>query len=456
MDQAQNKMGTMPVGRLLFTMSLPIIISMMIQALYNVIDSIYVNMISTEAFDAVSIAFPIQNMMIGVATGTAVGMNALLSKALGEKDPEHANRIAQNGIFLETFGCLLFVLFGLFLTRPFFNLYADKITPATLEYGVRYLSVCTVVSCGLFGQITAERLMQSTGKTVYILFTQGIGAVLNIILDPIFIFGFGPVPSMGVTGAAAATVLSQIFAAFLGFFFNIKYNTELHLSLRHFRPDWPVIGKIYSIGIPSILMVAVGSFMNFAMNQILGTLKQTAITVFGAYMKLQSFIFMPVFGLNNGVIPIVAYNYGAKQRRRMIKTVKLAVLSASAFTVVGFLLMQLIPETLLSILITDNSPADLLETGIPALRTISISFLLAGTCIALSTVFQALGHGFLSMIVSLARQLLFLVPAAYLLSLTGQVNLVWWSYPIAEIASGTATLLAFLYLYRKTIRHIPE
>lgn len=454
--EQQNKMGVMPIGKLLFTMSLPMIISMLIQALYNVVDSVFVNMISTEAFDAVSIAYPVQNLMIGVATGTAVGVNALLSKSLGEKEYDRANRVAAHGVILSLVGYMIFLIFGLFFTRPFFNLYANKITPETIEYGVTYLSICTIFSFGVFGQIIFERLMQSTGKTIFTLFTQGVGAIINIIFDPIFIFGLGPIPAMGVAGAAIATVFGQIVAFALAFFFNHKYNTEVRLKRKSFRLDIRLVGHIYSIGVPSIIMVGVGSFMTFSMNQILGSLKQTAITVFGAYYKLQSFIFMPVFGLNNGVIPIIAYNYGARKRARMTKTIRLAVITASAFMFAGFLLMQIFPDKLLGILVTENSPADLLETGIPALRIISISFLVAGMCIAFSSVFQALGHGLLSMIVSMARQLIVLIPAAYLLSLSGNVDLVWWAFPIAEIMSGTVSVLAFIHLYKKAIRVIPE
>ena len=455
-DLSQNKMGVMPVGKLLFTMSLPMIVSMLIQALYNVVDSVFVNMISTEAFDAVSIAFPVQNLMIGVATGTGVGVNALLSKALGEKDRERANRIAENGVFLALLGYLVFLVFGIFFARPFFNLYAAKVTPATIEYGVTYISICSIFSLGVFGQIMFERLMQSTGKTLFTLFTQGIGAIVNIIFDPIMIFGLCGFPKMGVAGAAIATVLGQFVAFFLAFFFNHKYNHDVRLSLRRFRPNGEIIGRIYSIGVPSIIMVGIGSIMTFSMNQILGTLKQTAITVFGAYFKIQSFIFMPVFGLNNGVIPIIAFNYGAGKRGRMMKTIKLAIITACCFMILGFAVMQLFPDKLLGILVTENSPADLLTTGVPALRTISFSFLLAGICIALGSVFQALGHGFLSMLVSIARQLLVLIPVAYLFSLSGNVELVWWAFPIAELASAAVSAGGFVYLYKKIIRQIPE
>jgi len=456
MEQTQNKMGVMPIGKLLFTMSLPMIVSMLIQALYNVVDSVFVNMISTEAFDAVSIAFPVQNLMIGVATGTAVGVNALLSKSLGEKKKDLASKVAANGVFLAFVGYLIFLVFGLFFARPFFNLYADKVTPATIEYGVTYITICSVFSFGIFGQIIFERLMQSTGKTIFTLFTQGIGAIINIILDPILIFGVGFFPEMGVVGAAVATVVGQIVACILAILFNHKFNHEIRLSLKDFRPAGRLIGRIYAIGVPSIIMVGIGSFMTFSMNQILGSLKQTAITVFGAYFKIQSFIFMPVFGLNNGIIPIIAYNYGAGKRRRMMKTVRLGIIAACSFMALGLLMMQLIPEQLLGILITENSPADLIEIGVPALRTISLSFLLAGVCIPLGSVFQALGHGFLSMLVSLARQLLVLVPVAFLFSLSGQVDLVWWSFPIAEIASALVSFGGFIYLYKKVLVHIPE
>lgn len=452
--QSENKMGVMPVNRLLITMSLPMIVSMLIQALYNVVDSIFVNMLSTEAFDAVSIAFPIQNLMIGVATGTAVGVNALLSKSLGEGNSARANAIAKNGVVLAVVGYLIFLLFGIFGARPFFMLYADKVTADTIEYGVEYISVCCILSIGVFGQIMFERLMQSTGKTIYTMFTQGIGAVINIALDPILIFGYFGLPEMGVTGAAVATVIGQMAACIIAVILNNKKNKEIELDFRKFVPDLKIIGRIYSIGVPSIIMVAVGSVMTFCMNQILGAITQTAITVFGAYFKLQSFIFMPVFGLNNGLIPIISYNYGARKKDRLLKAIKLAMLYAVGIMTAGFLVMQLIPDKLLKILETDKSPADLYDIGVPALRIICISFIFAGACIVMSSVFQAFGKGQLSMFVSIARQLVILIPAAYLLSKIGNVNAVWWSFPISEIASILVSVISFIYIYKNIIKKL--
>lgn len=457
MVQKENKMGIMPVNKLVITMSLPMIISMLIMAFYNIVDSYFVNMLATEAFDAVSISFSVQNLMVGVATGTAVGVNALLSRKLGEGDVEGANKVGAHGVLLAGVGFVIFLIFGLFCARPFFNLYAGKITPVTIEYGVEYISICTIFSFGLFGQVMFERLMQSTGKTIYTLLTQGLGAIINIILDPILIFGYFGFPEMGVAGAAAATVIGQIIAFIIAFIINQRQNKYIHLKFKYIQKiDFKLIGNIYYIGVPSMIMVGIGSLMMFCMNQILGTLKQTAITVFGAYYKLQSLIFMPVFGLNNGIIPIVAYNYGAQNRKRMIKAVKLGVVYAMSIMAIGTAMMLFFPENLLSIFITEHSPADLIETGVPALKILSTCFIFAGFCILLGSVYQALGKSMFSTFVSFSRQILVLIPAAYLLSLTGKVELVWWSFPIAEVASVTVTIICFTHLYKTMISKIPD
>ena len=422
----ENKMGVMPMGRLILSMSVPMILSMLVQALYNVVDSVFVARYSQDALAALSYSFPAQNLMIGTATGTGVGVNALLSKSLGEKNFDKANKTAANGILLAMFGSVLFFLFGLFFAEPFITFQTK--TPSIIAEGRTYLSIVTMLSFGIFGEIMFERLMQSTGKTIYTMFTQGIGAIINIILDPIMIFGLLGCPQMGVAGAAYATVIGQIVAFVLGIVFNHKYNPEVRLYAKNFKPDFGIIGRIYAVGIPSIIMVGIGSVMTTAMNKILNGFSDVAASVYGVYFKLQSFAFMPVFGLNNGVIPVIAYNYGAQKRKRMLHAVRLSCIIATCFMGIGLLLMQCIPAELFALF---DAGEDMLAIGVPALRIISISFVFAGVCIALSSVFQALGKGIYSMCISFARQLVVLVPAAYLLSLSGNVNAIWWSYPLA-------------------------
>ena len=447
----ENKMGVMPMGRLILSMSVPMILSMLVQALYNVVDSVFVARYSQDALAALSYAFPAQNLMIGTATGTGVGVNALLSKSLGEKNFDKANKSAANGILLAMFGSVLFFLFGLFFAEPFITFQTK--TPSIIAEGRTYLSIVTMLSFGIFGEIMFERLMQSTGKTIYTMFTQGIGAIINIILDPIMIFGLLGCPQMGVAGAAYATVIGQIVAFVLGIVFNHMYNPEVRLYAKNFKPDFGIIGRIYAVGIPSIIMVGIGSVMTTAMNKILNGFSDVAASVFGVYFKLQSFAFMPVFGLNNGVIPVIAYNYGAQKRKRMLHAVRLGCIIATCFMGIGLLLMQCIPAELFALF---DAGEDMLAIGVPALRIISISFVFAGVCIALSSVFQALGKGIYSMCISFARQLVVLVPAAYLLSLSGNVNAVWWSFPIAEIASIAVSLLLFRHVYKTIIAKIPE
>ncbi len=439
------------MGRLILSMSVPMILSMLVQALYNVVDSVFVARYSQDALAALSYSFPAQNLMIGTATGTGVGVNALLSKSLGEKNFDKANKTAANGILLAMFGSVLFFLFGLFFAEPFITFQTK--TPSIIAEGRTYLSIVTMLSFGIFGEIMFERLMQSTGKTIYTMFTQGIGAIINIILDPIMIFGLLGCPQMGVAGAAYATVIGQIVAFVLGIVFNHKYNPEVRLYAKNFKPDFGIIGRIYAVGIPSIIMVGIGSVMTTAMNKILNGFSDVAASVFGVYFKLQSFAFMPVFGLNNGVIPVIAYNYGAQKRKRMLHAVRLGCIIATCFMGIGLLLMQCIPAELFALF---DAGEDMLAIGVPALRIISISFVFAGVCIALSSVFQALGKGIYSMCISFARQLVVLVPAAYLLSLSGNVNAVWWSFPIAEIASIAVSLLLFRHVYKTIIAKIPE
>lgn len=381
----ENKMGVMPIDKLIISMSLPIMISMLVQALYNIIDSIFVAMISENALTAVSMAFPIQNLMIAVGVGTAVGVNALLARSLGEKDFEKVNKIAENAVFLVILSFLGFFLIGVFLSGAFYRSQTD--IEEIVTYGTEYLTICCCFSLGIFTQLMFERLLQATGKTIYTMFTQGTGAIVNIILDPILIFGLCGMPKLGVAGAAIATVVGQFVAGILAVFFNQKKNHEVHIQMRGFRPDGAMIGQIYSIGVPSIIMQAIGSVMNYGMNLILISFSSTATAVFGVYYKLQSFIFMPVFGLNNGIIPIVAYNYGAGQRERVQKTRLHSTVYAITIMMVGLLAFQLVPGPLLKMFSASDT---MLGLGIPALRIFSISFPFAGFCIASSGIFQAM------------------------------------------------------------------
>ncbi len=447
----ENKMGTMPVNRLLITMSLPMMASMLVQALYNIVDSIFVSRINENALTAVSLAFPIQTLMVAVGVGTCVGINAVLSRALGEKNQEMVNKTAGNGIILMAASYVVFLLLGLFATKPFYL--SQTADAQILQYGYEYLSLVCCLSFGSFAQFTFERLLQSTGKTFYIMITQGIGAVINIILDPIFIFGLFGVPGMGVRGAAVATVIGQITAGLLAFLINWKKNDEIQVTRETMRPDPQIIGLIYKIGVPSIIMQAIGSVMTYGMNLILISFSSTATAVFGVYFKLQSFIFMPVFGMNNGLVPILAYNYGAGSRERFVDSLKCGIKYAVVIMFAGLVIFQAAPEFLLGLF--DASEA-MLEIGVPALRTISYGFVLAGFGIVCGTAFQALGSATYSMMVSIARQLVVLLPAAYLLSLTGRVQNVWWSFPIAELVSMLITVLFLVKIYKGVIRHIGE
>lgn len=450
----ENKMGVMPVNKLIINMSLPMIISMLVQALYNIVDSVFVAMINEQALTAVSVAFPAQNLMIGVATGTAVGVNALVSRSLGEKNYSKANKIAENGVFLAVLSFLAFMLLGIFGSRAFIS--SQTNVPEIIDYGTDYLRIVCGVSFGIFLEIIFERLLQSTGRTFYTMITQGVGAIFNIIFDPIFIFVF----KMGVRGAAVATVLGQIVAAVLAIIYNVKKNPDIKLNIKEFRPSGKIIGNIYKIGVPSIIMVAIGSVMTYCMNKILvayTTGKETAVTVFGAFFKLNSFICMPIFGLNNGIIPIIAYNYGARNRDRMVKAIKLSTIYAGVFSAIGAALFICIPRILLGFF---SASENMLAIGIPALRIVGTSFLFAGVCIALGAAFQALGKSIFSMIVSLIRQLVVLTPAAFLLARyglkIGNDNLVWFSYPIAEIFSLTVSIICFVYLYKTVIKKVDD
>ncbi len=448
--QQENKMGREPVGKLLFSMGLPLIISMLVQALYNVVDSIYVSRVSESAVTAMSLAFPIQNLMIGFATGLGVGVNALLSKSLGEGVRERANGTAGNGILLMLMFTAVFVLFGFLGARPYFAMQSE--VAETVNGGTSYISICCIFSLGIFVEILGERLLQASGRSVYTLFTQGLGAIINIILDPIFIFGWFGVPAMGIAGAAVATVIGQWIAGIMAMIFNLKFNADVQFALSYIKPKKDIIRPILVVGIPSVVMVAIGSVMNFGLNQILQSFKdygETATGVFGIYFKLQSFFFMPLFGLNNAAISLIAYNYGARKPERITGTLKRVVVTASVIMLLGVIVFQCVPHILLQVF--EPSPA-FLSLGISALRTISLSFLMAGICIALGASFQALGNGIYSTITSLCRQLLVLLPVAFLLSMTGDVHTVWWAFPVAEVVSMTVTLIFFVRIYRQKVK----
>ena len=450
----ENKLGTMPISKLIWNMSLPIIASMLVQALYNIVDSVFVSWVSEASLTAVSLAFPAQNLMISLAAGTAVGVNALLGRALGAGEQQRVDRVAINGMFLALVGFVVSCVLGLTCAGAFLR--SQTQVEEIVVMGEQYLHIVMGCSFALFGQIMLERLLQGTGRSLLSMYTQGLGAIVNIILDPVFIFLF----KMGVAGAAVATVIGQICGMLLAAYFNVKKNQDIRLRVRGFRPDWRIIGSIYAIGLPSVIMMAIGSVMTFLMNKILivyHAAHETAATAFGIYFKLNSFIFMPVFGMNNGVVPIIAYNYGAQNRARMVEAIKRSAVYASAIMVVGMALFLAIPGTLLNIF---DASETMLSVGIPALRTICLSFWIAGACIALGGSFQALGKSLYSMVISIVRQLVFLVPIAYVLArygaANGNSNLVWWCFPLAELASLSVTLAFFRRLYRTLIAKIPE
>lgn len=445
----ENKMGTMPVNKLLVSMSLPMIASMLVQALYNVVDSVFVAQISENALTAVSLAFPIQSLMIAVSSGTCVGINALLSRSLGEKRQKEANLSAVNGVFLAFVSYLVFALMGIFGSHLFFASQTEN--REIVVFGTQYLTICLIFSFGIFMEMTFERIMQSTGRTIYSMVTQGTGAIINIILDPIMIFGLFGFPRLGIRGAAIATVTGQIIAMILAVWFNHKKNRDVQLSFKGFKPDGRIIAKIYEVGVPSIVMQSIVSIMTFGMNKILIMFSETAVSVLGIYFKLQSFIFMPIFGLNNGVIPIVAYNYGAGHKRRIMDTIKLSTFIAVGIMLIGLIIFQVFPEGLLKLF---NASDHMLEVGVPALRIISTSFLFAGYCIILGSVFQALGNGVYSLIVSVARQLLCILPLAYVFARVAGLHAVWYSFPLAELISVTLTTILFRRIYVKKLKNL--
>ena len=447
----ENKMGVMPVPKLLFNMAIPMVVSMLMQALYNIVDSAFVGMYSTHALEAVSIAFPIQNLMIAFATGTGVGINALLSRHLGEKKFEAADATANTGLFLAICSYIFFAILGLTIVRPFFSMQSD--IAEVVNYGEEYLTVILLCGFGIFGEITNERLLQATGRTVYSMITQGTGAVLNIILDPIMIFGYCGMPALGVKGAAIATVIGQCVAFILALIFNIKVNKEVNIRIsKIFKPQLQEIIKIYEIGIPSIIMTSITSFLTVGMNLILKKFSEDAITVFGVYFKLNSFVFMPVFGLNNGMVPILSYNYGAKKHDRIIKTVRLGMSCAVIYMLAGLAVFEIMPDKLLMIF---SASENVMNIGVTALRIIGLSFIFAGIGIVSSTVFQSIGNPLHSLLISVLRQLVIILPVAYLLSLTGSVSNVWWSYPIAEVASFILSVFFLRKTFNKLNREVP-
>ena len=450
-ELSQNKMGTMTIRKLLISMSLPMMASMLVQALYNIVDSIFVARVSEAALTAVSISFPIQNLMIAFGVGIGVGVNALLSKSLGEGDQPRAQRIALQGIFIEVICCAIFILVGIFAMDLFFR--GQTADAEIIALGKDYLSICCIFSVGLFAQLIFERLLQATGRTVLSMISQCAGALINIIFDPILIFGVSwlGIPAMGVTGAAIATVFGQIVGGIVAIVLNVRRNRELDLRFRGFRPDGKLCGSILFIGIPSAIMGSIGSFMTYGVNKILFAFEEvgkTAAAVFGVYFKLQSFVFMPVFGLNNGMVPIVSYNYGAKRPDRITQTIRLSAIYAVAIMAAGVAVVQLIPDKLL--LLFDASE-QMLTIGVPALRIISTCFVFAGFSIVCSSVFQALGNSIFSMIMSITRQLAVLLPAAYILAHAFGLHAVWYAFPIAEFASLALSIIMLSHTYKKVI-----
>ncbi len=440
-----RRMGEMPEGKLLLQMAVPMMLSMLVQALYNVVDSIYVAQVSEDCLSALSLAFPAQNILIGLGTGTGVGVSTLVARALGRRDTEEAGHVGGTAIFLSLCCWALMALFGVFLAKPF--IYSQTDIESIRGYADSYLQIVTIGSLFVYLEICVERLLQATGQTRLSMWTQMIGAVTNIVLDPVFIFGWLGLPAMGTAGAAIATVIGQAVGAGVGWLFHVRRNRELPIHFRQIRPYGRLIRDIYVIGIPSILMMCIGSLTNYMMNRILIGFTSTAIAVYGAYFKIQSFFFMPVFGINNGLIPIIGYNYGARKRDRIYRSFRWGVFYACCFMLLGFALFQLIPGVLLGVF---KPTETMLAIGIPALRRLSVSFLFAGFCIVAGSTCQALDRSMYSFFISILRQLVVLVPAAWLLSKTGDVNMVWWSFPIAELMS----LAASAFFLRRSFAHM--
>ena len=455
MEQAQgnqeNKMGFMPVNRLLLTMSLPIMLSMMVLAFYNVVDGYFVAKIGENALTAISLSFPIQNMMIAVGVGTGIGVNSFVSRKLGEKNSNDANAAAENGLFLSLLSWLAFALFGLFGVSSFFHLFTKE--AEIIAMGEQYLSICSIFSIGCFVSITTERIIQSTGKTIFTMLSQGSGAIANIILDPILIFGLGGVPAMGIRGAAIATVAGQLLSMGLSLWFNARYNTEITLRPRAFRPNKRIIGEIYQVGIPSIIVQSIGSVMAVALNKILIYFSATAVSVLGAYIRTQSFVFMPVFGLTSGLVPIVAYNFGARQKARIVQVIKCALCYALLIMGIGTLAFQLFPIPMLALF---NASDEMLLIGVPALRIVSLGFLSAAVGITVSSVFQAIGNGMYSLIMSVCRQLVLIIPMAWAFGKLWGLHAVWWAFPLAEVFAIVLAGALYRHAYQTRIEPLDK
>ena len=444
----ENKMGVMPVNKLLISMSLPMMASMLVQAMYNIVDSIFVSRVSEDALTAVGMAFPLQTLMIAVGVGTGVGVNALLSKSLGEKNYAQANRAAVNGLFLNAVAMVVFTLLGLFGSGLFYQMQSSD--PEIVAEGTAYLFICMVFCQPLMLTLMLEKILVATGNTFYSMVGQMTGAIANIILDPIFIFGWFGLPAMGAAGAAVATVLGQLAGFLIDLWFCLRRTKEVEISFKGFRPHGPTIARIYNVGVPSIAMQSIGSVMTLGMNNILMGFSSTAVAFFGVYFKLQSFIFMPCFGMNNGMVPIVGYNYGARKPERMVQTVKYALIYAVSIMLVGLAIFQTVPDLLLGIF---DASEEMLAIGVPGLRVISLSFAFAGICIVGSSVFQAVGNGFLSLWVSLIRQLCVLLPVAWAIArFTGEVRAVWFAWPIAEIFAVVLTIAFLIRVYRRIVK----
>lgn len=443
----ENKMGTMPVFKLIMNMSLPMMFSMFIQSMYNIVDSFFVAKISENAITAVSLAFPIQNLMISFAVGTSIGVNALLSTRLGQKNQNDVNKAATNGLFLAFATYAVFAVLGIFTIKPYF--YSQIDIQEIRDFGITYLNIVLFVSFGMFGSIMMEKLLQSTGKATLSMWSQLAGALTNIILDPILIMGFGPIPAMGIAGAAWATVAGQILALTVGFTLNVRKNREIQFKLKGFRPEGKIIWSIYKVGIPSIVLSSIASVTTTLINMILGAFSSTAIAVYGLYFKLNSFVFMPVFGLNSGIVPIIAYNYGAQNYKRLTSAIKLGLAIAFTIMFVGMLIFLFFPAQLLGLF---EASGEMLAIGIPAMRIIASSFCGAAIAIVLGSVFQALSMAMLSMAVSVCRQVLVLLPCAYLLSLTGNINRIWLCFPIAEVVSVGLSLVFMAKVYKDRIK----
>jgi len=442
----ENKMGTMPINKLIINMSLPLITSMFVQAFYNIVDSLFVARINEDALTAVSMSFPAQNLMISAGVGVGVGITALIARYLGAHDEKGITRVVHNGIFLGILNSILFALFGIFLAKFYFEF--QKASGIIETYGIQYLSICSIFAFSIIMEITFERMLIASGKTIYTMITQSTGAIINIIFDPIFIFGLFGFPKMGIVGAAVATIFGQTVAMFMALYFNVIKNHEVRISIKKFAVDFKTIVNIYEIGFPSIVMQSAASFMIFQLNNLLASFSTTATAVLGVYFKLQSFVILPVFGLNNSVISIVSYNYGAGKIKRLLKTVKVANIYAFSIMLAGFVLCQILPVQILKIF---DASDNMLAIGVPALRIISFSFLIAPFSIVSSGTFQALGKGTFSLIISLIRQLIVILPLSYLLSRIMGMKGVWVAFPIAEIVAGILTIIYLRKLYKNEI-----